>query len=110
MICWRSKCLRVTADLSLSHKALIIHSWATRLSRSEETELGVLLPSGKEEENYQSPQKVWEVQGLCWRAEHPGSCWSPARWGRARGRAPVERMPAGDYNGDVAEISCTFGS
>lgn len=68
----------------------------TRLACSEEAELGVLLPAGKEEENFKSPQKVLEVQGLCWRAEHPGSCWSLALWGRARGRAPVERMPAGD--------------
>lgn len=51
MIFWRSKHLTVTVDLSPSHKALIIHSWATRLACSKEVELGVLLPAGKEEEN-----------------------------------------------------------
>lgn len=38
------------------------------------------------------------------RAEHPGSCWSSALWGRARGPAPVERVPAGGLMGMLQRL------
>lgn len=91
-------------DLSLSHEVLIICLRAAGWSAVRRQNWMFSCLQEKRRKLREPMKGLVTVVCLCRRAEHPGSCWSSALWGRARGRALVERVPAGGLMGMLQRL------
>lgn len=108
-ICWRFKCLRVTADLSLSHRALIIHSRAPCWPEARRQSWVSSCLQENRRRTARTHGKLRKCR-VCAGGQSIRGAAGPWCCGATLAAEFWLNGCQQGINGDVAEISCTFGS